>query len=133
METFTTLLQWLIPSGGLGAIVVWLLSKTLRKIRTTKEIHDTYKQLYENIKETLVDLQDENKKLYKAVSKLERTISHASTCRYYTDCPIRHELLREQEGSTKPVRHKRQYASQGGQESGIRASPGIEGTPDNSG
>ena len=66
----TNLLQWLIPSGGLGAVLVWLTNKTLRNLRTTKEVHDTYKLLYENIRETLIELQNENNKLYKSISRL---------------------------------------------------------------
>jgi hypothetical protein len=132
-DTLTSILQWLIPSGGLGAIVAWLFSKTLRQIRTAKEVHDTYKQLYENIQGTLIDLQDENKKLYKAVSKLERVISRASACRYYSDCPIKHELLREQTVDTKPKSRKRQPANQGDEAGRIRADPGFDGGADDSG
>jgi hypothetical protein len=123
MGTLTTILEWLIPAGGIGSVVAWLFSKTLRNLRTTKEVHDTYKELYENIKGTLIDLQDENKKLYKAISRLERVISHASTCRYYSNCPIKHELLREQAVDTKPKGRKRQHTDQGGQNGRIRDDP----------
>jgi chromosome segregation ATPase len=132
MEMLTSILQWLIPAGGLGTVVAWIFSKTLRQLRTTKEVHDTYKQLYENIKSTLTDLQDENKKLYRAVSKLERVISRASTCRhYFSDCPIKHELLREQEDGTKSKNRKRQHTSQGSEAEQIRADPGVKGATDN--
>ena len=133
MENITSILQWLIPSGGLGAIVVWLFSKTLRQIRTTKEVHDTYKHLYENIQGTLLDLQDENKKLYKAVSKLERAISRASTCRYFDACPIRDELHGEQKSDAKTGSRKRQCSDQGDQESRIRADPDVEREPPDTG
>jgi hypothetical protein len=131
--TLIDIAQWLIPSGGLGAALAWFFSKTLRQIRTTREVHDTYKQLYENIQETLVDLQDENKKLYRAVSKLERAISKASSCRYYADCPIGRELLREREADTKPSRRKRQPGAAGDPDGAVRADPGIESAAGDSG
>jgi hypothetical protein len=126
--TLIDIAQWLIPSGGLGAALAWLFSRTLRQIRTTREVHDTYKQLYENIQETLVDLQDENKKLYRAVSKLERAISRAAACRYYADCPIGRELLREREADAKSSRRKRQSGAAGDPEGAVRTDPGIEST-----
>jgi hypothetical protein len=127
MATLIDIAQWLIPSGGLGAALVWFFSKTLRQIRTTREVHDTYKQLYENIQGTLVDLQDENKKLYRAVSKLERAISRASSCRYYANCPIGHELWREREVDAKPPRSKRQSGNPGDSDDDISVDPGLEG------
>ena len=66
-ETLTDILQWLIPSGSLGAVVVWLTNKTLRNLRTAKEIHDTYKKMYEDVQVTLVEMQGDNKKLYRAI------------------------------------------------------------------
>ena len=53
-ETISNLLQWLIPSGSLATVLVWLTSKTLRTLRETKEIHDTYKVMYEDVKVTLI-------------------------------------------------------------------------------
>ena len=45
-ETIINLLQWLIPSGGFGAVIVWLTNKNLRNLRMTKEVHDTYKTMF---------------------------------------------------------------------------------------
>lgn len=97
-ETLSALLQWLIPAGGLGSVIVWLTSKNLRSARTAKEVHETYKLLYENIRNTLIELQDENKKMYKAVARLERAVNRASMCRYYDHCPVRVELQKPGNG-----------------------------------
>jgi len=91
-DTLTTILQWLIPSGGLGAVMAWLFSKVLRKLRETKEIHDTYKTLYEDISQTLKDVQNELDDLHKELGKFRRAVSKIYCCRYYPDCPVQHEL-----------------------------------------
>ncbi len=45
IDSLITLLQWLLPTGSVGAVIVWLTSKTLRQARTAKEVHDTYKAM----------------------------------------------------------------------------------------
>ena len=78
-ETITTILQWLIPSGSLATVVVWLTNKTLRNLRATKEIHDTYKVMYEDVKVTLITMSNEYNKLYTVVVRLEHAISRAQS------------------------------------------------------
>lgn len=125
----TNLLQWLIPSGGLGAVLVWLTNKTLRNLRTTKEVHDTYKLLYENIRETLIELQNENNKLYKSISRLERVISRAPACKYYASCPISGELQHNQADIANPKqRNKGQSRNKGNTGSDSCDSTGVEST-----
>lgn len=129
MDSISNLLQWLIPSGGLGAVLVWLTNKTLRNLRTTKEVHDTYKVLYENIRETLIELQNENNKLFKSVSRLERAISRAPACKYYANCPISDELQQHQADNPKPKqRGKRQPRNKGNTESDPGTRSGVEGS-----
>ncbi len=91
-ELITQILQWLIPSGFIGSFWVWLRHKENRKVLAAKERSDAYKEMYDNLSGTLIDLQNENLKLYKAVRELNRTIQTASTCKHYADCPIRGEL-----------------------------------------
>jgi hypothetical protein len=126
METLTSILQWLIPAGGIGSVVAWLFSKTLRNLRTTKEVHDTYKDMYETLDKTVKDLQNEIIHLYKEIERFRRAVARAPTCRYYDNCPVQHELLREQEVDTKPKGRKRQHTSQGSQDGRIRDDPGDE-------
>lgn len=123
------MVQWLVPAGGLGAVIVWLTSWVIRNTRTAKEVHDTYKTMYENIQGTLIELQDENKKLYRAVSKLERTISKATTCRYFADCPLRSEL-QEQTGNTTDFRPLRQPAKRKKNGRMARDDPRKPGQPE---
>ncbi|MDL2309845.1 hypothetical protein LJC39_01840 [Parabacteroides sp. OttesenSCG-928-B22] len=91
-ETLITILQWLVPAGGLGAAFGWLTSKTLRNLRTAKEMHDTYKVMYEDTQGTLKEIQDEKKELRKIVSRFERAVARCYSCRYHDICPVLYEL-----------------------------------------
>lgn len=86
------ILQWLVPSGIAGSLWAWLKHRENNKVLAAKERNDAYKEMYDNLSGTLIDLQNENIKLYKAVRELNRTIQRASTCKHYADCPIRGEL-----------------------------------------
>lgn len=119
-ELITQILQWLIPSGFIGSFWVWLRHKENRKVLAAKERNDTYKEMYDNLSGTLIDLQNENIKLYKAVRELNRTIQRASTCKHYADCPIRSELQKSGTIDTDRQRH-RQPAKQ----KRVRASTGT--------
>ena len=71
-DSLLNILQWLLPTGSVGAVVVWLTSKTLRQAHTAKQVHDTYKAMYEDVRGTLILLQDDNTQL------------HSSTGSYYS-------------------------------------------------
>jgi hypothetical protein len=111
-DTLTTILQWLIPSGGLGAVIAWLFSRTLRNLRQTKEVHDTYKTLYEDISNTLTDVQNELDELHKELGRFRRAVSKIYSCRYYPDCPVQHELQNSEavaNNGNKVRKSNRQY------------------------
>ena len=91
-DSLLNVLQWLLPTGSVGAVVVWLTSKTLRQAHTAKQVHDTYKAMYEDVRGTLILLQDDNTQLHEAILRLEATIRRATECRYYDTCPLRNEL-----------------------------------------
>lgn len=111
-ELITQILQWLLPSGFVGSLWVWLRHKENRKVLAAKERNDTYKEMYDNLSGTLIDLQNENIKLFKAVRDLNRTIQRASTCKHYANCPIRSELQKsgtintERPQRRQPAKHK---------------------------
>ncbi len=112
------ILQWLVPSGIAGSLWAWLRHRENNKVLAAKERNDAYKEMYDNLSGTLIDLQNENIKLYKAVRELNRTIQKASTCKHYGDCPIRNELQKsgQNDNDTSP---KRQPAKR----KAIRADP----------
>lgn len=92
MESLLTILQWLVPSGGVGAVLVWLTSRTLRQTRETKEVHDTYKLMYEDMRDTITLIQHDNNQLQESVAALRRLVLRSTTCRHYHVCPLRDGL-----------------------------------------
>ena len=99
IETILQYLQWAVP-GGLGAAVAWLLSRNVRSAREAKEVHDTYREMYGDVSRELQEMRKENERLYKAICRLERTVSRATACRYWSQCPVRSELPDTQERGT---------------------------------
>ena len=96
MLEWTNIFEFL-TSGAVCSAITWLVSKTIRTVRRSKEVHDTYKSMYEDLHGTIIEVQNDNKRLYKAVSKLERTIAKATSCRHYDNCPMRSELQDKQD------------------------------------
>lgn len=126
MDQLLTLLQWLVPTGGLGALLGWLTSSRLRSARTAKEVHDTYKMLYADVHDQLLTLSDENKQIRSDISRLERAVTKGATCRIWSQCPIRRELQRtplSDNGITPP----RQRQRKGRDPTGTRDAPRDEG------
>lgn len=132
METLFQILQWALPTGGVGLAIGWLLSRNIRKTREAKEIHDTYKAMYEDVQQTLFDLKDEYDRLFKKMSRLERAVYRASGCRYWSQCPVRNELRKQQKGAGNAnranIRQPKRERNQVG-DTGIR-SPGDDTTRD---
>jgi hypothetical protein len=100
------IVQWVFTAIIIPT-VAWLFQRQLRQLRTKKEVHDTYEQMYEKVSESLLELQDENKKMFDAIQRLERAISRASVCRFYDNCPVVHELrgdknIDDENGIDKP-------------------------------
>lgn len=104
-DVLIQLLSWAVP-GGLGASLTWLLSSRQRKTREAKEVHDTYRAMYDDVSATLSSIQtrnnelnetldkirQENSSLRRAVNALSKAIKAVNTCRHYDDCPVRREL-----------------------------------------
>lgn len=57
METLLQILQWAIPSGGIGAAIAWLVNRKAVSAKAAKAVHDTYKTMYEDISQLLVENQ----------------------------------------------------------------------------
>lgn len=126
-ETITTILQWLIPSGSLATVVVWLASKTLRNLRETKEIHDTYKTMYEDVQVTLISISDEYNKLCTVVVRLEKAISRAQGCRYADNCPVNHELRGYKETIPRGSDNDRQRYNKRNENGPVRPRSSLDG------
>ena len=101
MYTWFDLLVTLISSGVLYSLGTWFVTRKVNNTRQKKEILDYYKSISEDLQTTLEKLQDENRKLYRGISRLERAMSMVSTCKHYADCPVRYELRKYEENDRK--------------------------------
>lgn len=108
MYTWFDLLVTLISSGVLFSLGTWLVNRKVNNTRQKKEIFDYYKSISEDLQTTLEKLQDENRKLYRVISRLERAMSMVSTCKHYADCPVRYELRKYEENDRKHQDNHRQ-------------------------
>ncbi len=90
------IVQVLIPTGLIGYIWQWIRTRENRKVLAAKEKNDIYKVMYDNISDTLIELQNENKRLYRAVRQLNQTIQKATGCPHYATCPLRDELQKSE-------------------------------------
>ncbi len=108
MYTWFDLLVTLISSGVLFSLGTWFVNRKVNNTRQKKEIFDYYKSISEDLQTTLEKLQDENRKLYRVISRLERAMSMVSTCKHYADCPIRVELRKYEENDRKHTVNRRQ-------------------------
>lgn len=108
MYTWFDMLVTLISSGVLFSLGTWFVNRKVNNTRQKKEIFDYYKSISEDLQTTLEKLQDENRKLYRVISRLERAMSMVSTCKHYADCPIRGELRKYEEIDRKHPVDRRQ-------------------------
>lgn len=104
MEQFLSIIQWLLPSGGIGALLLWLTSRTLRQARESREVHDAYKTMYEDVRQTLTQQSNEYQELVQRCAHLERAVLRIGACSHYPHCPVVHELRNTKRGYTPDIR-----------------------------
>lgn len=141
-DTIFQILQWAIPSGGIGAAIAWIAEKKTRDAKTAKEVHDTYKAMYEDISALLVETQKkyeetkeqietlgtENSRTRRALNRLSRAIEAIQICPHRANCPVSGELSLDEEADTgKQVRAKHRITRQRGSEHQHTADATSEG------
>ena len=102
-------------SGGFAVqlINIWR-NRKLSKARQGSNIDTAYIENINMLREELVKIQDENRKLYKAIARLDRTVAKASACRYWDNCPIRDELQKSGHADrVRPARRQPAKCPQG--------------------
>ena len=106
MNTILQILQWAIPSGGIGAAIAWLANRRLRTVAEKKQVEDTYKQMYDMVSAELISLQKQNQMNYdkieelrndndktrRALNRLSRAVEAIQLCPHRAECPVRDEL-----------------------------------------
>ena len=125
-ETIFQILQWAIPSGGIGAAIAWIANRRLRTVEEKKKVEDTYKQMYDMVSAELVglhkqnrinyekmeELRGENDKTRRALNRLSRAIEAIQLCPHRAAGPVSGELsLSEDSDKGKP--HRTRQRSEG--------------------
>lgn len=105
METLTQIFGYLFPTG-LGAAFGWMLNwyrnRKISKAKQGTDIDTAYLDNINLLREELIKIQDENRKLYRAIARLDRTVAKATSCRHWDDCPIRNELQKSGSDDNRP-------------------------------
>ena len=121
-ETIFQILQWAIPSGGIGAAIAWIANRRLRTVEEKKKVEDTYKQMYDMVSAELVglhkqnrinyekmeELRGENDKTRRALNRLSRAIEAIQLCPHRAACPVSGELSLSEDGDKGKLRRTRQ-------------------------
>ncbi|MDO4158880.1 MAG: hypothetical protein Q4D41_00300 [Prevotellaceae bacterium] len=111
-----TILQWAIPSGGIGAAIAWVANRKVNQAKAAKDVHDTYKAMYEDISRLLEEtqnkyaettkkideLKDENARTRRALNRLSRAIEAIQLCPHRSSCPVSGELRLDEDSDDKP-------------------------------
>lgn len=129
-DTIITVLQWAIPSGGIGAAIAWVANRKANAARTAKSVHDTYKAMYEDISQLLEQTQQkyaestklteelttESQRTRRALNRLSRAIEAIQVCPHRATCPVSGELSLSEDDAdgAKPSGKQRQRNTDGG-------------------
>ena len=121
-DTILQIIQWAIPSGGIGAAIAWIANRKANSARSAKSVHDTYKAMYEDVSRLLMETQQkyeentnlteklvaENNLTRRAVNRLSRAIEAIQLCPHRAACPVSGELsLSEDPDEGKQARNQR--------------------------
>lgn len=74
-ESFITLLQWLLPTGGIGTLLGWLVSSRLRRMREEKEEHESYRLMYHEAMDDFNQLRNEKRQLEREIAELKEDVA----------------------------------------------------------
>ena len=83
-------IQWAIPSGGIGAAIVWFANRKANNAKNAKVVHDTYKGMY--ITKVVEGLTAENHRTRLSINRLSRAIEAIKLCPHRNSCPVSSEL-----------------------------------------
>lgn len=127
-DTIMQIIQWAIPSGGIGAAIAWVANRKANAARTAKSVHDTYKAMYEDISQLLEETQrkyaestrlteeltTESQRTRRALNRLSRAIEAIQLCPHRAACPVSGELSLDEDDDKpdgKPVKARQRGAN----------------------
>ena len=114
-DIILNILQWAIPSGGIGAAIAWIANRKVKEAEQAKRIHDTFKEMYGDVsKEHLAkqkelndaaednakaieELNRENARTRYALNRLTRAIEAIQLCPHRASCPVSSELQNQED------------------------------------
>ena len=113
VDTILQFLTWAIPSGGTGAAIAWIANRKVKRAEQAKQVHDTYKAMYEDVSrlleqnqekygeltQTMDSLRAEHDRTRRALNRLSRAIEAIKLCPHRAACPVNGELSLDEEGS----------------------------------
>ncbi len=127
MDTLIQILTYLFPAG-VGSFITWIFARDVYQAKKRKEVHDIYQEMYNDVSVTLANIQDENKKLHRAVARLEKAVRLATMCRHWPDCPMRDELPEPERVDTEKQQRQPATKKRARADPGTRAhEPGDDG------
>lgn len=118
--------MWALPSGFASGAITFLVSRKTFTARKKKEREDVYRQLYDNLSATTLDLSKQIKKLNEKIIFYETAIRKIQTCKYVDRCPALIWMRQQQKGNygSSPLgqpQHERNRANN------LRAGPEADG------
>lgn len=114
-DMIMNILQWAIPSGGIGAAIAWIANRKVKEAEQAKRIHDTFKEMYDDVSKELLakqkelndaaednakaikELNRENARTRNALSRLTRAIEAIQLCPHRASCPVSGELQNQED------------------------------------
>lgn len=115
MTDILNILQWAIPSGGIGAAIAWIANRKVKEAEQAKRIHDTFKEMYGDVSKELLakqkelndaaednakaieELNRENARTRYALNRLTRAIEAIQLCPHRASCPVSGELQNQED------------------------------------
>ena len=114
-DIILNILQWAIPSGGIGAAIAWIANRKVKEAEQAKRIHDTFKEMYGDVSKELLakqkelndaaednakaieELNRENARTRYALNRLTRAIEAIQLCPHRASCPVSGELQNQED------------------------------------
>lgn len=114
-DMIMNILQWAIPSGGIGAAIAWIANRKVKEAEQAKRIHDTFKEMYGDVSKELLakqkelndaaednakaieELNRENTRTRRALNRLTRAIEAIQLCPHRASCPVSGELQNQED------------------------------------
>lgn len=114
-DIILNILQWAIPSGGIGAAIAWIANRKVKEAEQAKRIHDTFKEMYGDVSKELLakqkelndaaednakaieELNKENARTRYALNRLTRAIEAIQLCPHRASCPVSGELQNQED------------------------------------